>query len=100
MKNHRLPTIANTSWFASHQDERPIPGGKYNQYQMTIETERDNMGTSVVGQTAISKTNHIFYILDGEVSTAFEKAVKDAGLTLANVDTDPKSPETEDDVEP
>lgn len=100
MKNHRLPTIANTSWFASHQDERPVPGGKYNQYQMTIETERDNMGTSVVGQTAISKTNHIFYILDGDVSKAFEDAVKAAGLTLANVDTDPKSPETEDDVEP
>ena len=100
MKNHRLPTIANTSWFASHQDERPVPGGKYNQYQMTIETERDNMGTSVVGQTAISKTNHIFYILDGDVSKAFEDAVKAAGLVLANVDTDPESPETEDDVEP
>lgn len=100
MKNHRLPTIANTSWFASHQDERPVPGGKYNQYQMTIETERDNMGTSAVGQTVISKTNHIFYILDGDVSKAFEDAVKAAGLVLANVDTDPKSPETEDDVEP
>lgn len=97
MKNHRLPTIANTSWFASHQDERPVPGGKYNQYQMTIETERDNMGTSAVGQTVISKTNHIFYILDGDVSKAFEDAVKAAGLVLANVDTDP---ETEDDVEP
>lgn len=100
MKNHRLPTIANTSWFASHQDERPVPGGKYNQYQMTIETERDNMGTSAVGQTVISKTNHIFYILDGDVSKAFEDAVKAAGLVLANVDTDPESPETEDDVEP
>lgn len=100
MKNHRLPTIANTSWFASHQDERPVPGGKYNQYQMTIETERDNMGTSAVGQTVISKTNHIFYILDGDVSKAFEDAVKAAGLVLANVDTDPESPETEDDVQP
>jgi hypothetical protein len=95
MKNHRLPTIANTSWFASHQDERPVPGGKYNQYQMTIETERDNMGTSVVGQTAISKTNHIFYILDGDVSKAFEDAVKAAGLTLADVEKDPETPETE-----
>lgn len=95
MKNHRLPTIANTSWFASHQDERPVPGGKYNQYQMTIETERDNMGTSAVGQTVISKTNHIFYILDGDVSKAFEDAVKAAGLTLADVETDPTTPETE-----
>ena len=95
MKNHRLPTIANTSWFASHQDERPVPGGKYNQYQMTIETERDNMGTSVVGQTAISKTNHIFYILDGDVSKAFEDAVKAAGLTLVDVEKNPETPETE-----
>lgn len=83
MKNHRLPTIANTSWFASHQDERPVPGGEYNQYQMTIETERDNMGTSAVGQTVISKTNHIFYILNGSVSDAFEKAAKLAGLEFA-----------------
>ena len=83
MKNHRLPTIANTSWFASHQDERPVPGGEYNQYQMTIETERDNMGTSAVGQTVISKTNHIFYILNGDVSKAFEDAAKLAGLEFA-----------------
>lgn len=95
MKDHRLPTIANTSWFASHQDERPVPGGKYNQYQMTIETERDNMGTSAVGQTVISKTNHIYYILDGDVSTAFEAAIKTAGLTLADVEKDPETPETE-----
>lgn len=83
MKNHQLPTAAKTNWLASHQDERPVPGGEYNQYQMTIETIRDNMGSDVVGQTVISKTNHIFYILNGTVSAAFEAAAKKAGLEFA-----------------
>lgn len=83
MKNHRLPTIESTNWLALHQDERPIPGGYYNQYQMTLTSVRPNMGMAAVGQTVTSVTNHIFYILDGEVSAAFEKAAKDAGLTIA-----------------
>jgi hypothetical protein len=83
MKDHQLPTAAKTNWLASHQDERPVPGGEYNQYQMTIETTRDNMGSDVVGQTVISKTNHIFYILNGTVSAAFEAAAKTAGLEFA-----------------
>ena len=45
--------------------------------------------------TVISKTNHIFYILDGDVSKAFEDAVKAAGLTLADIETDPTTPEEE-----
>jgi hypothetical protein len=80
MKNHRLPTIENTYWFATHKDERPVPGGKYNQYQLTLTTVRPNMGMSAVGQEVKSVTNHIFYILQGEAANAFEAQAKLAGL--------------------
>jgi hypothetical protein len=80
MKNHRLPTIENTYWFATHKDERPVPGGKYNQYQLTLTTVRPNMGMSAVGQEVKSVTNHIFYILQGDAANAFEAQAKLAGL--------------------
>ena len=87
MKNHRLPTIENTYWFATHKDERPVPGGKYNQYQLTLTTVRPNMGMSAVGQEVKSVTNHIFYILQGDAitnadQTGFEDVAKAAGLTI------------------
>jgi hypothetical protein len=93
MKDHRLPTVANTNWLASHQDERPVPGGKYNQYQMTIETVRDNMGTSAVGQTVVSKTNHIYYILQGEPVDKFKAAIKTSGIKFAKIEKDLSTPE-------
>lgn len=98
MKDHRLPTAANTNWLASHQDERPVPGGKYNQYQMTIETVRDNMGTSAVGQTVVSKTNHIYYILQGEPVEEFKKAIKTSGIKFAKIEKNLSTPEDTEEV--
>lgn len=87
MKNHRLPTIESTNWLALHQDERPIPGGKYNQYQMTLTSVRPNMGMAAVGQTVTSVTNHIFYILQGDAitndeGTGFEDIITKMNFTI------------------
>lgn len=86
MKNLRMPTLANTGWTALHQDERPIPGGLYTQYSLKQAVKRGELqGTGAVGQEMTSVTTHVFYVLTGAVSTAFETACTTAGITIEAV---------------
>ena len=83
-KNLRLPTLANTSWLAIGQDERPIPGGTYNCYILKLKTvDAEQGGVSTVGQELTSVTTHKFYVLS-TLSAAFENAINGAGI---NIDT-------------
>ena len=84
LKNLRVPTLANTGWTALHQDERPIPGGLYTQYSLKQAVKRGELqGMGAVGQEMTSVTTHVFYVLTGAVSTAFETACTTAGITIA-----------------
>ena len=86
LKNLRMPTLENTGWTALHQDERPIPGGLYTQYSLKQAVKRGELqGMGAVGQEMTSVTTHVFYVLTGAVSTAFETACTTAGITITAV---------------
>jgi len=80
-KNLRLPTLANTSWTALYQDERPVAGGQYTQYSLRLKTDMGDTGMSVVGQSVHSITTHVFYVLSTLVSD-FDTALANAGITV------------------
>lgn len=77
IKDLRLPTAANTRWNRIVIDEAPIFGGHYNQYTIKMCVNRGIMGSDAVGEVTKSLTTHVFYVLDGEVSQAFETALKE-----------------------
>ena len=62
--NLRLPTMANTYFWAVTKSEMPIPGGEYTQFIIRICKDRDGIGGEVVGQRATSVTTHVLYVLD------------------------------------
>jgi hypothetical protein len=62
--NLRLPTLANTYFWAVTKSEMPVVGGNYTQFIIRVCTERDGIGGEVVGQRATSVTNHVLYVLD------------------------------------
>ena len=62
--NLRLPTLANTYFWAVNKSEMPVVGGKYVQFIIRLIAERDGIGGEVVGQRATSVTNHVLYVLD------------------------------------
>ena len=62
--NLRLPTLANTNFWAITKNEMPVVGGVYNQYIIRICKERDGIAGEVVGQRAKSVTTHVLYVLD------------------------------------
>ena len=81
-----MPTLANTGWTALHQDERPIPGGLYTQYSLKQAVKRGELqGMGAVGQEMTSVTTHVFYVLNGTVSAAFEAACATAGIQIDTV---------------
>ena len=84
-KNLRLPTLANTSWLAIGQDERPIPGGEYTCYILKLKTvDTEQGGVSTVGQELTSVTTHKFYVLStSTLITAWEAAMTEAGLQIS-----------------
>ena len=64
MHNLRIPTAANTAFWAPTKNEMPIVGGQYTQFIVRMCVERDGIAGQVVGQRATSVTTHVFYVLD------------------------------------
>lgn len=79
--NLRLPTAANTNFwsFTKQMKELPIPGQEYTQFIIRMAVKRDGIAGGVVGQRAVSVTNHVFYAA-GKPTTANTpaKEIKDA----------------------
>ena len=69
--NLRLPTYANTNFWAPTRTEMPVVGGQYNQYIIQICKDRDGIAGEVVGQRAHSVTNHVFWVPKA-LATSFE----------------------------
>lgn len=92
--NLRLPTYANTNFWAPTRTEMPAVGGKYAQYIIQICKDRDGIAGEVVGQRAHSVTNHVFWVplsLAGtfetdlaEITPSGGSIEKDAETTLAD----------------
>lgn len=89
IKDLRVPTAANTRWNRIALDETPIFGGHYNEYLINMCVNRGIMGSDAVGEVTKSLTTHIFYVLDDGTATAFETALKDAGITTEDVTNGP-----------
>ena len=85
--NLRLPTAANTNFWAPTRGEMPIVGQQYTQFIVRICKERDGISGEIVGARAKSVTTHVLYVA-GLVGTAGSaaKAVKDAFTTLLDTD--------------
>ena len=83
--NLRLPTAANTNFWAVTKPEMPSPGTSYTQFIVRMQAERDGIAGEVVGQRAVSVTTHVLWVA-GNSSTAgtAAKQVKDAFTTLAS----------------
>lgn len=85
--NLRLPTLANTYFWAVTKSEMPVVGGKYTQFIIRLCTERDGIAGQVVGQRATSVTTHVLYVLDQGNNVATVKAEL-AKLGIAKTDAD------------
>ena len=81
--NLRLPTAANTNFWAPTKTEMPVVGQQYTQFIVRICKERDGISGEIVGARAKSVTTHVLYVA-GIKTTAGSaaKAVNDAFTTL------------------
>ena len=83
--NLRLPTAANTGFWAVTKNEMPVPGGNYVQFIVRMCVERDGIAGQVVGNRATSVTTHVFYVLDSGSNVA---TIKTELAKLATIKTD------------
>lgn len=67
--NLRLPTAANTGFWAPTRNEMPAVGQQYTQFIIRIKKERDGIMGEIVGARGVSVTTHVLYVA-GKVSTA------------------------------
>lgn len=82
MSNLRIPTAANTGYWAVTKKELPIVGGTYDQFTIELCKDRDGIAGEVVGQRATSVTTHVFYVLSS-LSADFEDLLTEAVGTQA-----------------
>lgn len=85
--NLRLPTLANTYFWAVTKSEMPVVGGEYTQFIIRMCVERDGIAGEIVGERAKSVTTHVLYVLDqgNNVSTVKTELAK---LTTLKTDAD------------
>lgn len=79
--NLRLPTAANTNFWATTKEEMPVPGQEYVQFIVRISKERDGISGEIVGARAKSVTTHVLYVAKGSASTAVKNAFVALGIT-------------------
>ena len=60
--NLRLPTAANTGFWAPTKGEMPVVGQQYVQFIVRLCKERDGISGSIVGARAKSVTTHVLYV--------------------------------------
>ncbi len=65
--NLRLPTLANTNFWAPTRTEMPAVGQVYTQFIVRILKERDGIMGEIVGARGTSVTTHVLYVA-GKVS--------------------------------
>ena len=91
LKNKRLLTDANLDPYGFDIDERPVPGALYDQYLVEYVTEVRHIGSQVFGAIDHSLTSFVFFVRQGEVSTAFATALG-ALATIETVEVPAQAP--------
>lgn len=86
--NLRLPTAANTGFWAVTKNEMPVPGGNYVQFIIRMCVERDGIAGQVVGNRATSVTTHVLYVLDQGSNVATVKTELAKLVTAIKTDAD------------
>lgn len=84
--NLRLPTLENTSYWSSNKEQMPAVGATYDQFCVKMCVKRDKIAGEVVGQRAISVTNHIFYVNSND-ATKFENTLNELKTAATTADT-------------
>lgn len=64
LHNVQLQTDANLNPYGLDRDERPVPGGVYDQYLVEFVTERRHIAGGVVGSINHSLTSLVFFVLN------------------------------------
>ena len=86
--NLRLPTAANTGFWAVTKNEMPVPGGNYVQFIIRMCVERDGIAGQVVGNRATSVTTHVLYVLDQGTNVATIRTELAKLVTAIKTDAD------------
>ena len=60
--NLRLPTAANTTFWAPTRNEMPVVGQRYTQFIVRICKQRDGIMGEIVGARGTSVTTHVLYV--------------------------------------
>lgn len=76
--NLRMPTVANTRWHSTKEDEQPVKGALYNQYTIHYCVDRGVLGMHAVGQRVTSFTTHTFFV-QKDLATQFEAGLAKIG---------------------
>jgi hypothetical protein len=95
--NLRLPTAANTNFWAPTKYEMPVVGQVYTQFIIRLITNRDGIGGEVVGQRATSVTTHVLYVA-GKISDTSSAAYV-VSEALKNLDVDDQDLKTDADTQ-
>lgn len=86
--NLRLPTLANTYFWAVTKSEMPVVGGEYTQFIIRIKADRDGIAGGIVGERATSVTTHCLYVLDsGNNVTKVQTELAKLGTVKTDADT-------------
>jgi len=83
--NLRLPTAANTNFWAPTRTEMPISGQQYTQIIVRICKERDGIMGEIVGARGTSVTTHVLYVAGKVTEASAAKTVLDAFKALSGV---------------
>lgn len=85
--NLRLPTAANTNFWAPTKEEMPVPGANYVQFIIKMGVEREGISGEIVGASVKSVTTHILYVADSYEEVIMQ-AFEDIGFDIEGQDSD------------
>lgn len=103
IKNMRIPTSASTDPFHGDHGGMPVPGGKYDQWLIEVETKRRHIAGGVVGSINESLTSFVFFVESGLCAAGSGEAgewtaVMEALASAANLKEGIEICETADDL--
>ena len=89
--NLRLPTAANTGFWAPTRGEMPVVGQQYVQFIVRLCKERDGISGEIVGARAKSVTTHVLYVAK-PFATQVQTELAKLGTIKTDADTKLQTP--------
>lgn len=86
VRNNRLETSANYDPYGTNKDERPVPGGIYDQFVIEVVTNRNQIGHQVFGSVGDkSLTTIVIFALKDAVANCLNECLEE--ITKSEVST-------------